>query len=466
MTVSVFELFSIGVGPSSSHTVGPMRAANLFINIIKKTSKIQEVKRVIVDLYGSLALTGMGHRTDYAVILGLENNLPENINPEISQQRYLDIKSTNKLNLANSHLIDFNYDHDLVFHYSEVLPHHSNGLSFTALGDNNKLISSKIYYSVGGGFVVDEHSFNRPEKITPDQNFSGDQKIEPFKFNTAQELLDHCKNNNKSIAQILLANELALSNSTELEVKAGVLKIWQVMNNCIEQGIKNTGVLPGGLNIKRRAAGLYNKLAETKIKNPELNSDMNWLSLYAIAVNEENAAGGKVVTAPTNGAAGVIPSVLKYFTTQPSCTNDKIIDFLLTAAAIGILYKQRASLSAAEVGCQGEVGVACSMAAAAYAAVSGGSIYQVENAAEIGMEHHLGLTCDPIGGLVQIPCIERNAAGAVQAVNAAQLSLLGDGEHYVSLDKVIDTMRETGRDMMTKYKETSQGGLAVNLPEC
>jgi L-serine dehydratase len=436
-----------------------MRAANLFLNLIKEQGVLNRVTRIVIDLYGSLALTGKGHRTDYAVMLGLESNLPENINPEISEQRFIEIIASNELNLDAAHAIDFDYDKDLVFHNTEVLPHHSNGLSFTALGDNNKLLLSKIYYSVGGGFVVDENSFNNPIQLTADKAAS-----KPYKFHTAEELLTHCKNNNKSIAEILFANELV--SRTEEEVRAGVLKIWHVMRDCIDRGIKNTGVLPGGLNIKRRANSLYNKLAEVKANNPEQDSDMNWLSLYAIAVNEENAAGGKVVTAPTNGAAGVIPSVLKYFTTQVNCTDAKIVDFLLTAAAIGMLYKQRASLSAAEVGCQGEVGVACSMAAAAYAAVLGGNIYQVENAAEIGMEHHLGLTCDPIGGLVQIPCIERNAAGAVQAVNAAQLALLGDGEHYVSLDKVIDTMRETGRDMMTKYKETSQGGLAVNLPEC
>ena len=464
MTISVFDLFSIGVGPSSSHTVGPMRAANLFINLINEQD-LAQVKRVVVDLYGSLALTGKGHRTDYAVLLGLEGNLPELVDPVASQENYLNIQKSNKLHFANRHWLNFDYDKDLVFHNSEVLPHHSNGLSFTALGENNRLILSKIFYSIGGGFVVDEDSFKNKNTVNFDDTATASSEGRvTYPFNTAADLLAHCEQNNKTIAEILFANELCLRS--ESEVKSKLLDIWYVMRDCIERGMHTTGVLPGGLNVKRRAANLYTKLAETKTKTPELDSDMNWLSLFAIAVNEENAAGGKVVTAPTNGAAGVIPSVLKYYSQNPNCTDDKIREFLLTAAAVGMLYKLRASLSAAEVGCQGEVGVACSMAAAGYAAVLGGSIYQVENAAEIGMEHHLGLTCDPIGGLVQIPCIERNAAGSVQAVNAAQLALLGDGEHYVSLDKVIDTMRETGRDMMTKYKETSQGGLAVNLPEC
>ena len=463
MTISVFDLFSIGVGPSSSHTVGPMRAANLFINLIAEHGALDQVTRVVVDLYGSLALTGKGHKTDYAVILGLEANLPERVNPETSQERYASILQNQQLNFAGKKLISFT-DQDLVFHYAEVLPHHSNGLSFTALGENNRLILSKIFYSIGGGFVVDEDSFKTKTTVNFDDTANAKEKTIPYPFNTAAELLKHCEQNNKTIAQIIFDNELAFRS--ESEVKSKLLDIWHVMRDCIERGIHGSGILPGGLNVKRRAANLNTKLVETKAKTPELDSDMNWLSLYAIAVNEENACGGKVVTAPTNGAAGVIPSVLKYFSLNPKCTDDKIRDFLLTAGAIGMLYKYRASLSAAEVGCQGEVGVACSMAAAAYAAVLGGTIYQVENAAEIGMEHHLGLTCDPIGGLVQIPCIERNAAGSVQAVNAAQLALLGDGEHYVSLDKVIDTMRETGRDMMTKYKETSQGGLALNLPEC
>lgn len=461
--ISVFDLFSIGVGPSSSHTVGPMRAANLFLELLKCENNLDKVEKVTIELYGSLALTGKGHRTDYAVIIGLEGNRPEDADPDISQKDFLQVLSSFEMNLAGQKKISFNYDKDLIFYYDQVLPHHPNGLRFNAFSSNGSLIGSKEFYSVGGGFVVSSEDF-APKSAPSNQSQNDSPTKIPYEFSSAQELLEHCKQNNKTIAQILLANELVFRS--ERAIKDGVLKIWRIMHNCIDRGLKNSGILPGGLNIKRRAPDLFVKLSHARNKNPQMDSAMNWLSLYAISVNEENASGGKVVTAPTNGAAGVIPSVLKYYSTHLDCTDDKIIDFLLTAAAIGILYKKRASLSAAEVGCQGEVGVACSMAAAAYAAVKGGSIYQVENAAEIGMEHHLGLTCDPIGGLVQIPCIERNAAGAVQAINSAQLALLGDGEHYVSLDKVINTMRETGRDMMTKYKETSQGGLAVNLPEC
>lgn len=464
MAISIFDLFSIGVGPSSSHTVGPMRAANLFIAELKNINEINRVARVLVDLYGSLALTGKGHCTDYAILIGLESNLPENIDPAYSHTRFTQIIETKQLCFAGMKNINFDYSKDLIFHYNSVLPHHSNGLCFSAFDQNGTQILSKVYYSVGGGFVVDELSFNGNMSAVNTANSGKVAKEQPYPFNTAATLLKHCEENNKTIAEILFANELIYRSSEQ--IKQGILNIWNVMNNCINNSMNSPGILPGGLNIKRRAPDLYKKLTVARAQNTHVDNDMNWLSLYAIAVNEENAAGGKVVTAPTNGAAGTIPAVLKYFSEQPACTDDKIVEFLLTAAAIGILYKERASISAAEVGCQGEVGVACSMAAAAYAAVLGGNIYQVENAAEIGMEHNLGMTCDPIGGLVQIPCIERNAAGAVQAVNAAQLSLLGDGKHYVSLDKVIDTMRETGKDMMSKYKETSLGGLAVNLPEC
>lgn len=464
MTISVFDVFSIGIGPSSSHTIGPMKSANLFIDDLNKHHHIANVDRVLVDLFGSLALTGKGHCTDYAVIMGLESNSPENIDPEVSQQQYSNILINKKLNFANHHIISFDYEQDLIFHYDKVLPHHANGMCFTAYDRNGKQLLTKVYYSVGGGFVVDEEHYTGSMADVITINSNEEVKKQPYPFSTAAELLKHCENNSKSIAQILLANELIYKS--EAEVKAGVLAIWQVMNECISRGLKTKGELPGGLHIPRRAADLYSKLKNIEKSNAHFNNDINWLSLYAIAVNEENAAGGKVVTAPTNGAAGTIPAVLKFYIEHKEYNEDKIVEFLLTAAAIGILYKERASISAAEVGCQGEVGVACSMAAAAYAAILGGTIYQVENAAEIGMEHNLGMTCDPIGGLVQIPCIERNAAGAVQAINAAQLALLGDGKHYVSLDKVIATMRETGRDMMSKYKETSQGGLAVNLPEC
>lgn len=465
MTISIFDLFSIGVGPSSSHTIGPMRAANLFINELISQSCLDKVSKVVVDLYGSLALTGKGHCTDYAIIMGLEANMPEKIDPVQSQLRFEAIKKNNKLNFAGKFEISFNYEQDLVFHYSEVLPHHANGLILTALDQNNHQLFAKSYYSIGGGFVVDEDSFYNKDTIgTIVENTNKVSAAKPYPFVTAKQLLNHCTDNKLTIADVMMANEL--TDRTKQEVTSGILEIWHVMHDCIQRGVSTDGILPGQLKIKRRAPDLYRKLSIAKSKNKFIDSDMNWLSLYAIAVNEENAAGGKVVTAPTNGAAGTIPSVLKYYSLQPECTDDKIIEFLLTAAAIGILYKERASISAAEVGCQGEVGVACSMAAGAYAAVHGGTVAQVENAAEIGMEHNLGMTCDPIGGLVQIPCIERNAAGAVQAVNAAHLALLGDGQHFVSLDKVIDTMRETGRDMMSKYKETSQGGLAVNLPEC
>ncbi len=464
MTISVFDVFSIGVGPSSSHTMGPMKAANLFIDELRQHNILESVVRVSVDLFGSLALTGKGHCTDYAVIMGLESNSPENIDPTLSQKRYNDILIDKKINFASHHIINFDYDQDLIFHYEKILPHHSNGMCITAYDSHKKQLLTKVYYSIGGGFVVDEEHFTAKMSDIITLNSSEPVKKQPYPFTTAAELLTHCENNNKSIADILLANELIYK--TKDEVKEGVLKIWQVMNDCIERGLTTKGELPGGLRVPRRAADLYTKLMNIEKSNAHFNNDINWLSLYAIAVNEENAAGGKVVTAPTNGAAGTIPAVLKFYIEHKDYNEDKIVEFLLTAAAIGILYKERASISAAEVGCQGEVGVACSMAAGAYAAILGGSIYQVENAAEIGMEHNLGMTCDPIGGLVQIPCIERNAAGAVQAINAAQLALLGDGKHYVSLDKVIATMRETGRDMMSKYKETSQGGLAVNVPEC
>ena len=466
MTISIFDLFSIGIGPSSSHTIGPMRAANLFIQELKNCNKLNQVTNVVVDLYGSLALTGIGHCTDFAIVLGLESNMPENIDPSHSQIRYQEILETKKLNFAQSSILDFDYNKNLIFHYQQVLPHHSNGLCFTAFNHDTVLLS-KVYYSVGGGFVVDEESYNGKLSAAVTVNENHAPVTQPYPFTTAEELLNHCQAQNKSIAQILLANELIYRS--EEEINAGILKIWHVMDESIKRGMDTAGILPGGLNIKRRAPELSKKLRVIESKNNLINNDMNWLSLYAISVNEENAAGGKVVTAPTNGAAGTIPAVLKFYCVNSEAKPEKIIEFLLTAAAIGILYKERASISAAEVGCQGEVGVACSMAAAAYAAVLGGTIYQVENAAEIGMEHNLGMTCDPIGGLVQIPCIERNAAGAVQAINAAQLALLGDGKHYVSLDKVIATMRDTGRDMMSKYKETSLGGLAVNavnLPEC
>lgn len=468
MDVSVLELFSIGVGPSSSHTVGPMRAANRFVAAIvdgagTQNTGLTAVTRIVVDLYGSLALTGHGHGTDYAVLMGLECQTPLAIDPIASRVRWANIRTTGILRLAGVHEIGFDESTDLIFHMQERLPRHANGLVFTALDVKGHVLHSVVYYSVGGGFVVEDHEFDTPLSkpgLAP----------MPYPFSTAQDLLAHSQRTGLSIAEIVLANESVFR--PEAETRAGLLQVAAVMHACIAQGIQAEGILPGGLKIRRRARDLHQKLLAIQGGSQgelpkEMDNQMTWLSLYAIAVNEENAAGGRVVTAPTNGAAGVIPAVLEYYKQCVVGADDQgVMTYFLTAGAIGLLYKARASLSAAEVGCQGEVGVACSMAAAGFAAVRGATALQIENAAEIGMEHHLGLTCDPIAGLVQIPCIERNAMGAIQAVNAAHLALLGDGHHHVSLDKVIATMRETGKDMMSKYKETAQGGLAVNLPEC
>lgn len=460
MTISIFDLFSIGIGPSSSHTVGPMRAAKTFITLLKEKHLLEKVASVKVELYGSLALTGKGHGTDIAILLGLEGETPEGVDPSYVQPRVATIRSELKLRLGGSHTIPFIEQDHLLFHKDQLLPMHSNGMCFSAYDASMHLLDSRVYYSVGGGFIVDSDSFNHTES-----NDTASNPI-PFLFTTAAELLAYCNETGLSISQILLANEK--TKRSEAEIRAGILKIWETMNQAIERGCHGLGNLPGGLNVRRRAPALFNKL---NAQGREKSLDVNWLSLYAIAVNEENAAGGRIVTAPTNGAAGTIPAVVKYYLEFCEGANEQgVIDFLLTAGAIGILYKERASISAAEVGCQGEVGVACSMAAAGLAAALGGTPAQIENAAEIGMEHHLGLTCDPVGGLVQIPCIERNAMGAVQAVTSANLALLEEGEHKISLDEVIKTMRETGKDMMTKYKETSEGGLAVNatvnIPEC
>lgn len=457
MSISVFELFSIGIGPSSSHTVGPMRAAKTFANKVHDQQLIAQTQRVQVDLYGSLALTGKGHGTDLAILNGLENQTPEGIDPEQVHPRVDTIKQTQQLLLNGEKTIHFNMETDLLFHQKEILPHHSNGMRFTAYSDSRKNLFSEVYYSIGGGFIVNEENFS--------QKISSSETTVPYIFNTAHQLLQLCEKNQLSIAQLMLENEKAWL--PEEEVKTKLLNIAQVMNQCIQRGATQPGILPGGLQVKRRAPDLFKRLLANKTTTNKHTDIMNWLNLYALAVNEENAAGGRVVTAPTNGAAGVLPAVLNYYIDFCEGANDQgVIDYLLTAGAIAILYKKGASISAAEVGCQGEIGVACSMAAGALAAVLGGSIWQVENAAEIGMEHHLGLTCDPIAGLVQIPCIERNAMAAVQAVNAAQLTLMEEGSHKVSLDKVIATMLQTGKDMQTIYKETSQGGLAVNQPEC
>lgn len=456
MTISIFELFSIGIGPSSSHTVGPMKAAHDFVQALENHHLLSHTQRVLIDLYGSLALTGKGHGTDTAILNGLEGKWPETVEPTTLLPRAQEIIASKKIQLAGSQDIAFDYDADLLLHQKELLHLHTNGMRFTALNSANEALASQIYYSIGGGFIVTEEQFGKV----------AEKSAAPYPFTSAQELLTLCKKHQISIDQLMLANEQALD--PERDVQAGLLKIAAIMRHCIETGCKTKGQLPGGLHVKRRAAELYEKVKANESPKPEQNIDvMHWLNIYAMAVNEENAAGGRVVTAPTNGAAGIIPAVLNYYRNfYPGANDAGIVKFLLTAGAIAILYKLNASISGAEVGCQGEVGVACSMAAAALTAVMGGTIEQIENAAEIAMEHHLGMTCDPIGGLVQIPCIERNAMGAVKAVNAARLALMGDGEHFVSLDKVIATMRQTGKDMMSIYKETSLGGLAANIPEC
>lgn len=463
MAVSVFNLFSIGIGPSSSHTVGPMRAARQFALNLQQLHLLSSTHHVVVDLYGSLALTGKGHSTDLAILLGLEGETPEGIDPNQVQSRVQHIRHQHKLLLAGTHAIVFQEAAHLLFHYDKQLPYHPNGMRFTALDAQNKTLVQKIFYSVGGGFIV-EH-----EMAIKDQSLIQEGSQIPYPFKTAEALLDLCRKHQLSIAELMMANEKTWRS--EEEIKQGLWRIWEVMQACVNRGCQQEGVLPGGLNVRRRAAGIYRYLQEQD-KKPLDQRDpaeiMDWVSLWALAVNEENAAGGRVVTAPTNGAAGVIPSVLHYYQKfVKNASKEGIITFLLTAGAIGILYKEGASISAAEMGCMGEVGVACSMAAAGLAAAQGGTNEQIENAAEIGMEHNLGLTCDPVGGLVQIPCIERNTMGAAKAINAARLAQLhGDGQHRVTLDQVIATMRQTGHDMMSIYKETSQGGLAVNVPEC
>lgn len=463
MAVSVFNLFSIGIGPSSSHTVGPMRAARKFVQKLQEDHLLSSTKKLVVDLYGSLALTGKGHSTDLAVLLGLEGESPEGIDPNQVHPRVEKIRNTHRLLIAGVEAIPFDEDSQLLFHRDKQLPYHPNGMRFTAYDAKDKIILQQVFYSVGGGFIVDH------EAAMKDQSIIQNSHQVPYPFKTAEKLLQLCKEHHLTIAELMMENEK--SWRSEAEVKEGLLYIWNVMQACVQRGCEQEGVLPGGLNVRRRAAGMYRYLSEQDKKPLEERDPaevMDWVSLWALAVNEENAAGGRVVTAPTNGAAGVIPSVLHYYQKFVKGASEKgIITFLLTAGAIGILYKEGASISAAEVGCMGEVGVACSMAAGGLAAAQGGSNAQIENAAEIGMEHNLGLTCDPVGGLVQIPCIERNTMGAAKAINAARLAHLhGDGTHRVSLDQVIATMRQTGHDMMSIYKETSQGGLAVNVPEC
>ncbi|KAF1796087.1 L-serine ammonia-lyase [Mucor lusitanicus] len=542
--VSTFDLFSIGVGPSSSHTVGPMRAAKIFVSDLKEHNILERVHTLRVDMFGSLALTGKGHGTPEAILMGIEGETPDQVETSTIKARVDDIHTNHSIHLDGTHRIHFNPDKHLIFNYFKTLPQHPNGLRFCAYDSDANMIATNEYFSIGGGFVVNEATQmdhgenvyykrermaarNNTRREMAEQRSQQDIAVVSLPFKNAEELIQVCKRENMTIAQVVFENELKWSTAEEIREK--LLRIWNTMDDSIKNGVMANGEerLPGGLNVRRRAPGLYNKLLkglygpvvtqntyiDSRIPLPrqapsysnanttELASTeaatkdqlyaaddksplslsvlpkrprkrfflpaLDYLSVYAIAVNEENACGGRVVTAPTNGAAGTIPSVLKYYLEfiSENPEND-VMEFLLTTAAVGMLFKRGASISAAEVGCQGEVGVACSMAAAGFTAVMGGSIEQVENAAEIGMEHNLGLTCDPIAGLVQVPCIERNALAAVKAIAAAQLALNGEGDHRVSLDQVIETMRQTGLDMMTKYKETSQGGLAVNVPMC
>ncbi|MET1253634.1 L-serine ammonia-lyase [Aliikangiella maris] len=454
MAVSVFDLFTVGIGPSSSHTVGPMRAARRFIK--KAIAQKKPIVKVKSELYGSLGYTGKGHGSDVAILLGLEGEKPDTVDTDSVPARIEHIKTSQVINLFGKQTIPFNYDKDIIFNRRKSLPFHANGMKFTAIGEEGEIILEKIYYSVGGGFIVGEETDPKPIQQAHLQL--------PYDFQSGEQLLQIVKETGMSISSIMMENEKHWR--TEDEINAGLDKIWDTMNACIEKGMRKEGVLPGGYKVRRRAASLHRRLTAGKAESDPLSA-MDWVNLYALSVNEENAAGGRVVTAPTNGAAGIIPAVIKYFIHyyQPS-SRESIRRFLLASAAIGILYKLNASISGAEVGCQGEVGVACSMAAGGLTEALGGTAKQVECAAEIGMEHNLGLTCDPVGGLVQVPCIERNAMGAVKAINASRLALQGDGEQKVSLDKVIKTMRETGADMKTKYKETARGGLAVNIIEC
>jgi L-serine dehydratase len=463
VAVSVFDLFKIGIGPSSSHTVGPMRAARQFVLRLQHSDLLNATTRVECRLYGSLGATGKGHASDVAVLLGLCGHEPDAVEIDAIPGLLAVIRETTQLPLLGAHSIAFHERNDLLFLRNETLPFHANGMRFIAFNAHGEELSNRIYYSVGGGFIISDEvaaDGSRHKAIAPDAS------LLPLVFTTGDALLALAKRYGLSIAQIMRRNEQHWRTDTEID--AGLLRIWLVMQDCVKRGCRVEGFLPGPFKVKRRALALHRALTsnpEAALRDPlQL---MDWVNLYALAVNEENASGGRVVTAPTNGAAGIIPAVLHYYSRFVHGANDKgVIDFLLTAAAIGILYKENASISGAEVGCQGEVGVACSMAAAALCAVMGGTPEQVENAAEIGMEHHLGLTCDPVGGLVQIPCIERNAIASVKAINAARMALYGDGTHFVSLDKVIKTMRETGADMKTKYKETARGGLAVNIVEC
>lgn len=467
MALSVLDLFSVGIGPSSSHTVGPMRAARLFTERLAGDGLLDSVSRVRAELFGSLGATGHGHGSDKAVILGLQGEDPETVDTDTADARVQASTERGQLCLAGVRPIPFDRAEDVVMHRRRSLPAHPNGMRFFAYGPDGELVRERTFYSVGGGFVVDG-DVSGADRIVQDTTEV------PFPFTTGRQLLEHCRREGTSIAGIMLANEL--SWRSEEQLRSSLLHIWAVMQECVENGCTRTEArLPGGLKVRRRAPALRTRLREAEAAaaaDPVRPASdplqaMEWINLYALAVNEENASGGRIVTAPTNGAAGIIPAVLHYYARfVAGADEDGVVEFLLTAAAVGILIKENASISGAEMGCQGEVGSACSMAAAGLCAVLGGTPEQVENAAEVGMEHNLGLTCDPVGGLVQIPCIERNAIASVKAINAARLALQGDGEHTVSLDQVIKTMRETGNDMKIKYKETSRGGLAVNVVEC
>jgi L-serine dehydratase len=462
MAISAFDLFKIGIGPSSSHTVGPMRAARLFVLGLQSGNLVGTAARVVCSLHGSLGATGKGHGSDRAVLLGLMGHEPDTVEVDAVPALVDAVRSSGHLTLAGGQTIPFHERDDLLF-YRGPLPFHANGMRFVALDAAGAELSNRVFYSVGGGFVVSDEVAADGQKA---RVIAPDTTVLPMPYRSAAELLALTRQHNRSIAEVMRTNELHWR--TDEDINSGLLAIWRVMQACVQRGCSTPGVLPGGFKVKRRAPQLHADLCshpEAALRDPL--QVLDWVNLYALAVNEENAAGGRVVTAPTNGAAGIVPAVLHYYTRfVPGATDEGVVDFLLTAAAIGILYKENASISGAEVGCQGEVGVACSMAAGALCAVMGGTPAQAENAAEIGMEHHLGLTCDPVGGLVQIPCIERNAIASVKAINAARMALRGDGTHHVSLDQVIKTMRETGADMKTKYKETARGGLAVNIVEC
>ncbi len=457
MTISAFDLYKVGSGPSSSHTVGPMRAAHAFVTRLEADGLLADTARVRAEMFGSLGATGHGHGTVKAVVLGLEGERPDLVDPTAAEPRVATVRAEGVLRLGGKHEIAFAVDDDVVLHRRKRLPFHTNGMIFAAIDGTGHTLLDREYYSVGGGFVLDQDEAGRPVLVE-------DPTPVRYPFTTADQLLQHAAETRLSISEIMLANEL--SWRSEDEVRSGLLHIWSVMQECVERGSRATGVLPGGLRVRRRAATLRKSLEAGGDEHDPLRA-VEWVTLYALAVNEENAAGGRVVTAPTNGAAGIVPAVLHYYRDfVGSFSDDGVVRFLLTAAAVALLFKENASISGAEVGCQGEVGSACSMAAGGLAEVLGGTPEQVENAAEIGIEHNLGLTCDPVGGLVQIPCIERNAIASVKAITAARLAVRGDGSHHVSLDKAIKTMRETGADMKDKYKETARGGLALNVVEC